>query len=462
MTTSNSSEPNLDTNYKGWVDGSAFQYQVHPKATTTSYAEGIMANTVFELRNAYDLNPLYSLGYTGKGQTVVIVDAYGSPTIYEDLLMFIQWQNANGASLPWTTLKEVKNHLHIYYPIGKPAFDANDPIQLSWSTETTLDVSMVHAIAPQADIALVIAPNSNNRPMDFAVLYSIIHHLGCTISISWGDPESTITSQNAIRQVRIADAIYKSAARAGITVFAGSGDWGASNEADYNNAFFPASDPYVTAVGGTNLFMKCADGFLEGTQSWDSQNHVGIKYSYEIAGNDYQAMTADGFPYPFDMVTAGGAMSSLFPLPSWQKRITLTDATGTTINPTGRCTSDVSFNSGVYGGLGPIFLSAASPGSPIATIVGGTSAGSPFWAALTAIASQYAGHSLGYINPELYAHMDYLYKTSAMHDIKSGDNTYPTGNNLPGYSATKGWDSPTGIGSPDAAILVQKIKNIAG
>lgn len=463
LTTINTSTPTLDTNYKGWVDGSAFQYQVHPKASTTSYAEnGIMANTVFELRNAYDLNPLYSAGYTGKGQTVVIVNAYGSPTIFEDLLMFIQWQNANGANLPWTTLNEVKKHLQIYYPMGKPVFDANDPIQLSWSTETTLDVDMVHAIAPQADIALVIAPNSNNRPMDYAVLYSIIHHLGCAISISWGDSESSLTEQNALRQVRTSDAIFKLAAHEDITVFAGSGDWGASNEADYNNPLFPASDPYVTAVGGTNLFMKCADKFKEGTHSWDGQNHVGIKYSYEIAGNDFQAMTADGFPDPFDMVTTGGAMSSLFPLPSWQKGITLTDTTGKTIIPSGRCTSDVSFNSGVYGGLGVIFLSAASPDSPILTIVGGTSAGSPFWAALTAIASQYAGHSLGYLNPELYEHKEALYKTGAIHDIKSGDNTYPTGNVVIGYSATKGWDSPTGIGSPDAAILVPKIKNIAG
>jgi subtilase family serine protease len=461
--TTNTNTPNLDTNYKSWVDGSAFQYQVHPQiAKITSYAEGILANTVFELRRAYNLNPLYSAGYTGKGQTVVIVNAYGSPTVYEDLLMFIQWQNANGANLPWTTIQDVKSHLHIYYPMGKPVFDANDPIHLSWAMETTLDVDMVHAIAPNADIALVIAPNSNNRSLDYAIFYSMVHHLGGTISLSWGDAESEISTQNQIRQVRITDAIFKLAMLEDITVFAGSGDWGSTNEADYNNAFFPASDPYVTAVGGTNLFMNCADGFMEGTQSWDGQNHVGIEYSYEIAGNDYQAMVADGFPVPFDMVTAGGAMSSLFPLPSWQKGITLTDAAGSTITPTGRCTSDVSFNSGVYGGLGVVFFSAASPGLPILTIVGGTSAGSPFWAALTAIAGQYVGHSLGYLNPELYAHRAALYKTGAIYDIKSGDNTYPTGNDVKGYCATKGWDAPTGIGSPNAAVLVPKLRNIAG
>ena len=462
MTTINPTSPNLDTNYKSWVDGSAFQYQVQPIAYPTSYGEGILANTVSELRNAYDLNPLYSDGYTGKGQTVVIVVAYGSPTIYEDLLMFIQWQNANGANLPWTTIKEIKNHLSIYYPMGKPAFDANDPIQLTWSTETTLDVDMVHAIAPKTDIALVVAPNSNDRPLDYAVLYSIIHHLGSVISLSWGDAESDITGPNQIKQVQISNAIYKLAVEEGITVFASSGDWGASNDAYYNNAFYPASDPYVTAVGGTNLFMKCADGFKEGAGKWDGQNHVGMKYSYEIAGNDYQAMVADGYPSPMDIVTAGGAMSSLFPLPSWQKGITLTDAAGTAISPTGRCTSDVSFNSGAYGALGIIFLSAASPGSPILSIVGGTSAGAPFWAALTAIASQYAGHSLGYLNPDLYTNKDSLYKSGAIHDIKSGDNTYPRGNDLLGYSATKGWDAPTGIGSPDAAILVPKLNMVAG
>ena len=463
LTTNNSDSTNLDSNYKNWLNDSTFQYQAQPKvANITSYAEGILANSVFELRNAYDLNPLYTAGYTGKGQTVVIVDAYGSPTIYEDLLLFIQWQNANGVNLPWTTIQQIKNHLHVYYPMGKPVFDSNDPGQLSWSIETTLDVDMVHAIAPQADIALVIAPNDNNRPLDYAVLYSITHQLGCAMSISWGNPESTITGPNAIRQVRTADTIYKLAAYKGITVFASSGDWGASNEADFNNAFFPASDPYVTAVGGTNLFMKCTDGFKEGTQSWDGQNHVGVKYSYEIAGNDYQAMVADGFPAPFDIVTTGGAMSTLFPLPPWQKGITLTDYNGATFTPTGRCTSDVAFNSGVYGGLGVIFFSAASPGSPILTILGGTSAGSPFWAALTAIANQYCGHSVGCINPGLYAQKDSLYKTGAFHDIKSGDNTYPTGNNLLGYRATKGWDSPTGIGSPDASILMSKIKNIAG
>jgi subtilase family serine protease len=448
---------NVDDN-SDWNTGSTYHYEVNPKvAKTQGYESGFMGNTVFELRNAYDLNPLYASGYDGKGQTVVIVDAYGSPTIYQDLLTFIQWQNTYNANLPWTTMAEVKNHLRIYYPLGKPAFDPTDPNQLLWSTEVTLDVDMVHAIAPKADIALVIAPNDGNKALDYCVRYAINHQLGSTISLSWGTPEYALTGPAELKQVQIADNIYKSAAYAGITVFASAGDWGSSNGASANNVLFPSSDPYVTAVGGTNLFMTCSDGFAEGTQSWDGQNHIGIKYSYEIVGNDYQAMVADGFPAPFDFVTTGGAASSLFPLPSWQKGITLTDTQGNTIKPTGRCTSDVSFNGGVYGGLGAVFLSAASPGSPKPAIVGGTSAGAPFWAALTAIACQISHHSLGFINPQLYENKNAFYKSGAFHDITVGDNTYPSDNTVLGYMATRGWDAPTGIGSPDAALLAPKM-----
>lgn len=458
-TSSTLTAPNYDgNNYSQLTSESTYQYGTNPKiAISQAYADGFMGNTVFELRNAYDLNQLYSVGYDGRGQTVVIVDAYGSPTIYQDLLTFIQWQNKYAANLPWTTMAEVKNHLQIYYPLGKPVFNAKDPNQLIWSNEVTLDVDMVHAIAPKANIALVIAPNDDNKPLDYAVNYAITHHLGSTISLSWGTPECSLTEPQALKQVRVADDIYKSASNAGITVFASAGDGGAANDAPANNAMFPSSDPYVTAVGGTNLFMDCSDGFMEGTQSWDGQNHIGITYSYEITGNDYQAMVADGFPTPFDMATTGGAVSSLFPLPIWQKGITLTDTQGTTMKPTGRCTSDVSFDSGVYGGLGAIFLSAATPGTPIMGIGGGTSAGPPFWAALTVIACQYTHHNLGFINPQLYANRDTYYKAGAFHDITLGDNTYPTGNTLPGYKATRSWDAPTGIGSPDAAILVPKL-----
>ncbi len=451
------SSPEGNFDLSDWNTGSTYKYEAHVStAVAQAYSGGILANTVFEMRNAYDLNALYATGYTGKGETIVIVDAYGSPTLYQDLLTFITWQNSYGANLPWTNMSEIQKHVKIYYPFGKPDFNVSDPTQVAWSTEATLDVDMAHAIAPNANIALVITPTDDNKALDYAVAYAVNKHLGSTISLSWGTPEPQIIAENGVHEAYFANSVFRHAAYEGITIFASAGDWGSTNGYDFNNALFPASSPYVTAVGGTNLFMNCADGFQEGTGSWDGQNHFGIQYSYEIAGNDYQAMAADGFPMPMDLVTTGGAQSKIFDLPSWQRGITLTYANGTTVKPTGRCVADVAFDSGVYGGLGAIFLSAFSPGQPVMTVVGGTSQGAPFWAALTALANQQSRHNLGFINPELYEYKNANYKAGAFHDVTVGDNTSP-GSTTTGYQATSGWDAPTGLGSPDAAVFVAKI-----
>jgi subtilase family serine protease len=416
---------------------------------------GIMYNTVTELRTAYDLNPLYAEGYNGRGETVCIIDAFGDPTIYQDLVSFVAYQNAHGANLPWTTLSEVQHHLHIYYPQGKPVFNTTDQDQLGWSVEITLDVDMVHAIAPGANIALVISYNDSNPSMDYAVNYAIVHHLGCDISQSWGTPEYDYVTPSDFAELAYEHSLYAKAAMEGITCFASSGDWGSSQYAPFNNALYPASDPFVTGTGGTNLFMVCNNGtYYEGTGNWANRptTCIGTSYYYEIAGNDYEAMIADGNPTPNPYwVTTGGAMSAFFPLPWWQYGITLTSVDGSKVHPTMRCTSDVSFDSGVYGGLGRCYWNVT--GENIPYIIGGTSACSPFWAALTAIACQYAHHNLGYINPMLYISRSFLYRVKAFHDITIGDNTLPF-SGVPGYLATPGWDAPTGIGSPDAAILV--------
>ena len=425
-----------------------------PKTVPWTYSgSGFLYNTVAELRAAYDLNPLYQSGYDGSGQTVVIVDAYGSPTIYEDLLNFIVWQNSRGANLPWTTKEDVQSHLHIYYPTGKPTFSPrNSHDQIGWGIETTLDVCMVHAIAPGADIALVVAASSGGNVLNLAVNYAITNRLGSVISQSFGIPEFLLKGNNG--QFLQAHNNYLLAEQYGITVFASTGDDGATNGGPLNNALYPSSDPYVTAVGGTNLFMTCSPSYTEGIGLWSSRptGTVGQTYYKEIAGNDYEAMVIDGYPSPEEIVTTGGAVSRLFPLPTWQSGLVLTYRNGSTATPTMRVVSDVSYDSGVYGGIGIIPYSAL--GATSYYIVGGTSAGSPFWAALTALACQYKGSSLGYINQKLYTHLGTAYSSGSFHDIIAGDNTFPNSGSVLGYKATTGWDAPTGIGSPDASILV--------
>jgi subtilase family serine protease len=456
----------------------AFSYQANP--VTIEYTSGVPAtyvptnigllltNTVAELQRAYDLNSLYAAGYDGSGQTVVIVDAFGSPTVYADLLSFIQWQNANGANLPWTTMAQVQQHLHIYYPEGYVVFNASNPDEVGWSQEVTLDVDMVHAMASGANIDLVISKNDEDAVMTGAVAFAVLNHLGSVISQSWGDPEWDIAASGptAIAEMMWADKVYELAAMEHITCFASAGDDGASELSQYyippgyNSPNYPASDPYVTAVGGTNLFMNCNASYVEGAGMYntiDGNTYIGLTYNREIVGNDYEAMAADGYPSPFDIVTTGGAMSQFFPLPYWQQGITMTYANGTAFTPTMRCDSDVSWDSGLYGGLGLVPYTAVASLAGY-YLFGGTSMGSPFWAALTAIIDQYLGYSIGYLNPLLYANRATFYKTGAIHDVTVGDNTYPTGSPLIGYEATKGWDAPTGIGSPDATKLVTELR----
>jgi subtilase family serine protease len=466
------------------TDASLFYYHAHPLFVDFDRygGTGFLYNTVVELRAAYDLNPLYAAGYNGTGQTVVIVDAFGSPRIYDDLLSFILLQNSltyYGANLPWTTMADVENHLKIYYPQGQPVFDPTDPNMLGWSQEVTLDVDMVHAIAPGANIALVISLDNSDASLNIAVRYALTHYLGSVISQSWGAPELDIAAagKSGLKELLKDHLTYIAAAVMGVTVFASTGDYGASNGEAYNSADYPASDPFVTAVGGTNLFMTCANGYKQGTGAWTppygnpyGRTSPGITYNYEIAGNDYEGEVADGwwgdydpttntYSGPYDIVTTGGGMSMFFPLPFWQCGIKMTYADGTSFKPTGRCVSDVSFDSGVYGGVGPLPWTVSNPYIPTGNyIFGGTSVGSPCWAALTAIANQREGHNVGYINPILYIFKTTLYNTGAFRDITMGDNTYPTGNTLLGYEATKGWDAPTGIGSPDAANLVLQLK----
>jgi len=117
-------------------------------------------------------------------------------------------------------------------------------------------VQWSHAIAPGATIDLVIATNNGGNVLNLAQNFAVTNHLGNVMSLSFGSPESAIHGAGNNIQLQQADQVYQAAAKAGITVFASSGDSGATNGGSTVNASFPASDPLVTAVGGTNLFLS--------------------------------------------------------------------------------------------------------------------------------------------------------------------------------------------------------------
>jgi subtilase family serine protease len=210
--------------------------------------------TPAQLRTAYDLGPLLRHGINGKGQTIVIVDSFGSPTITRDLAVF---DKQFGLPAPPS--------LRVIQPAGPvPAFRPTSH-RAGEAGETTLDVESAHVIAPDASILLVETPTleeegrSGFPQIVTAEDYVIRHHLGGVISQSFGATEQTFRSQASLRQLR---GPYLLAARPAynVTVLAATGDTGAAGLTYSTHGSFstpavgwPASDPLVTAVGGNQL-----------------------------------------------------------------------------------------------------------------------------------------------------------------------------------------------------------------
>jgi subtilase family serine protease len=365
---------------------------------------GLACYTPQLMRSAYDVPS----SLTGSGRTIVIVDAYGSPTAEHDLKIF---DRVFGLPDPPS--------FTIVYPGGSPVYN---PLQhhgeAGWASETSLDVQWSHAIAPGANIVLVVAANNAGNVLNDAVKYAIDNKLGDVISMSYGAPEAAIAGAGNNLQLQQAHANHLAAQQAGITLIASSGDGGAGQGYPVANASFPASDPLVTAIGGTNLFMSDAGA-----------------YQRETTWND-----ADGCPFScaFGAFGAtGGAPSVVFTAAPYQLAVSGRHA---------RTTSDVAYNASVYTSV-LVYLGFLGTGSNGLYFFGGTSEGAPQWAGITALAAQSAGHSLGLINPKLYA------APAAFHDVTVGDNTF----GAPGFAAGPGYDLPTGLGTPDVAKVVSAL-----
>ncbi len=356
---------------------------------------------------------------TGAGQTIVLIDAYGSPTIQSDLATYDQ-----EFGLPAATL-------HIFYPTGQPTYN---PLQnhqeTSWAEETSLDVEQSHGLAPGATIDLVVAPNNSGNALNNAEQYAVNLHLGNVMSMSFGAPEDAFNGNSD--QLSQAEAIYQQAVSQGMSVFASAGDSGATEGTSSSTALFPASDPLVTSVGGTDLFLSDR-GTYQSETTWNDS--ISSLCPFGCSAGPFGA--------------TGGAPSILFAQPGYQSA----DGSGYP----GRTVADVSFNASVYTAtmiyLG--FLGASSNGF---YFFGGTSEGSPSWAAIAALADQAAGHPLGQLDPLLYS----LYANprayaADFHNIYGPGQTNAFGSQI-GYPATSpGYNLPTGLGTPNVANLISSL-----
>ncbi len=370
-----------------------------------------------EIRTAYGLNPVLKAGFTGKGQTIVIIDSFGDPTIQHDLQVF---DAAFGLPAP-PSFREVA-------PLGKLKFNPKTPDMIGWAAEISLDVEWSHAMAPDANIVLMTSPVDETQGVqgmpEFLYLeqYAVNHHLGHIISQSWATTENTLFTTPGGRKV-ISDfnTFYQKAAVENVTVFSSSGDGGVANPNINGKIYpfptvnFPASSPFVTAVGGTSL-LASIHGDYQSEATWSG---------------------------------SGGGISQFLKEPDYQKNLPASDQT---LLNGHRGLPDVAFNADPGTGV-LVYLSF--PGVPAGWyIFGGTSEGSPTWSGIIADGNQMAGHPLGFINPAVYALGNGSDYAESFHDITVGNNSQP---GIPGYNATPGWDPTTGWGTPKIATFLQEL-----
>jgi len=409
--------------------------------------------TPAEIQTAYNLTGLYKEGYDGAGQTVVIIDWCGSPTIRQDANAF-----SARFGLPALTASNFK----ILYSSTTPTCAAPDP-------EINIDVEWAHAIAPGADIALVVPPSASFMDVDDAELYALAHGLGNVISGSYGSeelytPAATLNEENLINEI---------AAALGVSANFSTGDYGdfTFDDPQFNPASVsaPADSPYATGVGGVTLALK-SNNTIAWQTGWGNNETLLID-----GGTIYDPPLNFGF-----YGGSGGGPSAVFSKPSFQSKL-----------PGGqRLLPDISWLADPFtGGIIAITENFVSP--PLEwEVYGGTSLACPMFSALWAIANQEAGVPLGQAARHLYSMpagtiTDVLPENSSSNvtaTIQEGTTTnyytaaelvaplenttkfYSALWNIPleqdtayvisfgtdsGLTVTPGWDDVTGLGTPN-------------
>ncbi len=355
---------------------------VRAAAAPTSY-------TPPQVAELYD----YPSALDGSGQCIALIELGGGYTAQE-LTTYFQQLNIPTPKVISVSVDGGQN---------TPAGNAN-----SDDGEVLLDIEVAGSIAPGAAIAVYFAPNTDRGFLDaITQATNDTTNKPSVISISWGGPEVSWTSQ----AMQAMDQAFQAAAAIGVTVCCAAGDNGSGDGVTDQKAHvdFPASSTYALGCGGTRLEA--------------SNNQV----SSEVVWNDLS--TGHG--------ATGGGVSDVFGLPSWQANAQIPPS----INDqhVGRGVPDIAGNADPETGYQVYVDGQSIP-------IGGTSAVAPLWAGLIALLNQQLGQDVGYLNPFLYQNYSQLVGNAALRDVTSGNNG--------GYTAGPGWDACTGLGTPDGTNLL--------
>ncbi len=357
-----------------------------------------------DIHSLYNTAALLSQGITGSGQTIAVAGYadYGASNVST----FDQQYGLTNAPTR-INISDGRN-------TGALGGYKNGQI------ESDMDIELVQGAAPGATVLMYEAPNSDQGTIN---LFNkiVADNRASIITTSWGDMESDYTPSvlTAMHQA------FQEAAAQGQTVFAASGDAGAydgtaGTSAQVLEVDYPASDPYVTAVGGTTL--KSSDGQYAGETAWKDLTD------------------------PKNPGASGGGLSDIFARPDWQTG----PGVDNQYSDGKRQVPDVAANADVYTGYAVNTVSRS--GTSVWTQIGGTSAAAPIWAGFAIQVSQAVGTRLGFLNPSLYrlgAEQSSL-SPPPYHDVTAGDNLF--------YKAAVGWDYTTGWGSFDGAAFISALR----
>jgi subtilase family serine protease len=396
---------------------------------------GLACYSPEQIQRAYDLPSLYARGLDGRGRTIVVVDSFGSPTIRHDLRVF---DGAFGLPGPPS--------LRVLQPVGHvPPYNAKNPDMVDAAGETTSDVEAAHAIAPGASILLVETPAAETLtgggfPQFVAAEnYVVSRDLGDVISQSFGIPEQNFPSRAAVARLRYA---YRSAHRHHVTVLAATNDFGVTGPTKAGGMFrthpvvdWPASDPLVTAVGGTRLRLTAQGRRISPDSAWNE------------SGRAVVASYAGALPW-----AGGGGRSAIFTRPAYQDPVRA-------VVGNRRGLPDVALSASFSGASLSFESFTGAPGTwrPAA----GTSVATPYFAGLVAIADQALHTRLGLINPLLYR-LEQA-RAAGLVAVTRGSNTVRFIQNgktvtVSGYRAGPGYNLATGVGTVDAARFIQDLR----
>ena len=390
----------------------------------------IKGHTPQQVKGAYGIPSTYD----GSGQTVAVIDAYASPTIVADVN---QWSTNRG--LPTLQGNQL---VQVVAPgtFRRPQNPKQDP--QGWYGEETLDIEAVHGMAPAAKIVYVGAPN-NYQDLDAALNHVVDKGLAQIVTNSYGF-NTELLPHGFVKPYE--DTLIQAAVE-GIGVYFSSGDNGDETvNFGFATTDFPASSPWVTAVGGTALGVNAANTrALEtgwGTSSYNCDTTTLV-------------CTRAGWLYG-----AGGGESRIFAKPSYQSALPAT----------GRAVPDVAAlgdpQTGYLIGITQSFPEGAHYDE---YRIGGTSLSSPIFAGLMALADQASGAPHGFANPLFYSVGGTLYDVQSVKtavarrnfvngvDASAGTvdrlRTFDDYSGSPTQHTGPGWDNVTGLGTPTSAFF---------